>query len=199
MHLDPTHVRRRTSGVRHGGADEEGLRRRVRRRQGCTAPVLADGAAAEQAVRRRVAQRWAENEGATPFGAHEAVGVGVEGLAAALRREHPCRAVHEVRAHAQLQADRVDDRRAALVAAHRERGRVRGRDRRRARRVEGIARAMQPEHVRQAPTRDRDRVGRDRVDRHLGDLVPVCEEGPIRTLNSQEDAKVAAREVGAAV
>ncbi len=110
--------------------------------QGLAAAVVVDGAAAD-------GERL-EDDDAAALAAHEAVGAGVEGVAAAVRRE----GAHQTHAGGAVlgedQVDAADDREPGLAAAQALAGEVDGDQRRGLRGVHGEAGAAQAQQVGEA-------------------------------------------------
>jgi hypothetical protein len=170
VRLDVVHVGWGDAGVGERAADDRLLREAVRDGEPRAATVLVHRAAADDgehavAVAHRVRQALEGDDGAA-LGADEAVGAGVEGLAAPVGRHHPpLREEGEGRV-GEDDVDAAGEGEVALARAQRLAGEMDRGERRGAGGVDRHARALEPEDERQAPRRRVEGAAGGRV--HVG-------------------------------
>ncbi|CAM3196892.1 Uncharacterised protein [Burkholderia gladioli] len=183
MRLDMADRGRRHAGLRQRAPDHGGLRQAVGRGQAVAAPVLLHGGAEDHgmhgvAVAARVGQALEHHHPAT-LAAHVAVGAVVEGLAAAVGRQHARFGEGLAGARGEDQVHAAGDRQRALAVAQAAAGGMHGHQRGRTGGVDRQARAAQVEQVGQAVGHHAEGaaggvVERERLARAVADLVVVA-------------------------
>ena len=161
-------------------ADHRFLRRAVRCGQTIAAPVLVRGRTAQHgddaiAIGLRPREPL-EDEDATAFAAHEAVGARVERLAAAVGGHHVRLRERDRDVGPEDQVHAAGEREIAFAATQAVHRLVDRDQRRRARRVDRDARAAQPKRVRQPPGRDAVRRARRGVRVEAGDAARAAQQ-----------------------
>ena len=154
VRLDVLHLARRESGLAQRVFDHRLLRAWAGHRHAVRAAVLVDGRGANDgvngiAIAPRRGQRLQHDHAGT-FAAHVAVGIGVEGAAFAVGRQHRGLAEPDGQLGGEQDLDAARKRHLALTDAQALTREVHSGERRRTGRIHGHARAAQVVDIRQA-------------------------------------------------
>ncbi|AHI81624.1 hypothetical protein BTJ_4025 [Burkholderia thailandensis E444] len=179
------------------GLDQRGLRIDVRRGQERRAAAVIDRAALDHRVHRMPARARAlerhQHERRDALAAHVAVRRRVERLATPVGAQHAGRGERAVQPRRQHHVDAADDRDAAFAAPQRAHRAVQRDERTRARGIDGLARPVRAEQVRQPVRQHRVRVADREMAVRARQQVEI-----VGRADADEHRSVAAHQVGRA-
>ena len=150
VRLDVIDLGRCDAGVFESLADQRLLRRAIRHREAAAAAVLVDRGSGNDrknsvAACARVRQS-PECHDAAAFGSHEAIGGGIECLAAPVPRHHPPLGEQPTRGRLQDDVHAAGEGERAIAGIEASAGQMHGHERRGAGGVEGHARPLEPQY-----------------------------------------------------
>jgi hypothetical protein len=193
-------VARGQAGIAKGVAQHGLLGDHVGRRQSGAAPVVVRGRPAQHAqdpvsIPERLRQPL-EHHHATALAADEAIRARIERLAASVSRHHPRPGQVDVVLGVEHQVDAAGERQAALTAPEALGRQVDGQQRRGTGRVQGDARPLEPEQVRDPAAGHAAEVARARVEIRAREILGHHQLAVVHVAHAHVDAGAGALEAG---